>query len=73
MERKHLTMSQFRRMAIQLGYEKTIHGIWTTNSDMPDTLICSICGCGYDMWKHDSHDYCPHCGAKMDGGKESDD
>lgn len=43
-----------------------VHGRWETNSDRPDTLICSICKCGFDMWKHDPHNYCPNCGAKMD-------
>ncbi len=42
------------------------HGEWETNSDMPDTLICSVCKCGFDMWKHDPHNFCPNCGAKMD-------
>lgn len=45
-----------------------VHGRWETNSDRPDTLICSMCKCGFDMWKHDPHNYCPNCGAKMDGG-----
>ena len=43
-----------------------VHGQWKTNSDRPDTLICSICKCGFDMWKHDPHNYCPNCGTKMD-------
>lgn len=42
-----------------------VHGRWETNSDRPDSLICSICKCGFDMWKHDPHNYCPNCGAKM--------
>ena len=42
------------------------HGRWKTNSDRPDSLICSRCKCGFDMWKHDPHNYCPNCGAKMD-------
>ena len=42
------------------------YGEWETNSDMPDTLICSVCKCGFDMWKHDPHNFCPDCGAKMD-------
>ena len=45
-----------------------VHGRWETNSDRPDTLICSVCKCGFDMWKHDPHNFCPNCGAKM--GKE---
>ena len=46
--------------------EPVMHGMWETNSDRPDSLICSICKCGFDMWKHDPHNYCPNCGAKMD-------
>ena len=46
------------------------HGRWETNSDRPDSLICSVCKFGFDMWKHDPHNYCPNCGAKMDGGDE---
>lgn len=48
-----------------------VHGRWETNSDRPDSLICSICKCGFDMWKHDPHNYCPNCGAKMDGGADN--
>ena len=43
------------------------HGRWGTHSDRPDSLICSVCNYGFDMWKHDPHNYCPNCGAKMDG------
>ena len=46
-----------------------VHGQWETSSDIPDSLICSVCKCGFDMWKHDPHNFCPNCGAKMDGGK----
>ena len=44
-----------------------VHGRWETSSDRPDSLICSVCKCGFDMWKHDPHNYCPNCGSKMDG------
>ena len=46
------------------------HGWWETNSDRPDSLICSVCKCGFDMWKHDPHNYCPNCGAKMYGERK---
>ena len=46
--------------------EPVRHGRWGTHSDRPDSLICSVCKCGFDMWKHDPHNYCPNCGAKMD-------
>lgn len=45
---------------------QVVHGRWETNSDRPDTLICSVCKCWFDMWKHDPHNYCPNCGSKMD-------
>ena len=45
---------------------KVRHGRWVTHSDRPDSLICSVCSYGFDMWKHDPHNYCPNCGARMD-------
>ena len=51
---------------------EVVHGWWGTHSDKPDCLICSVCNCGFDMWKHDPHTYCPNCGAKMDGGKDDE-
>ena len=58
--------------ALQIAISPTVdampvrHGQWETNSDKPDTLICSVCKCGFDMWKHDPHNFCPNCGARMD-------
>ena len=47
------------------------HGRWGTHSDRPDSLICSVCNCGFDMWKHDPHNFCPNCGARMDGDTDA--
>ena len=46
------------------------HGRWEMNSDRPDNIICTNCDAGFDVWKHEAKDfnYCPNCGAKMDGG-----
>ena len=58
--------------ALQIAIAPTVdavpvrHGRLETNSDRPDSLICSVCKCGFDMWKHDPHNFCPNCGAKMD-------
>ena len=41
-----------------------VYGYWETNSDRLDSLICSVCKCGFDMRKHDPHNFCPNCGAK---------
>ena len=49
----------------QVEAEPVRNGRWGTHSDRPDSLICSVCKCGFDMWKHDPHNYCPNCGAKM--------
>ena len=49
------------------------HGEWEEVHEwMGDvTYSCSVCGC-YALWKELTTDqvcteYCPHCGAKMDG------
>lgn len=53
-------------------FKRELHGRWETSSDRPDTLICSVCKCGFDMWKHDPHNYCPNCGAKMIGDENNE-
>ena len=78
-ERKAIRDSLYDADAITMGGVKILnqfpvadvapvrHGRWGTHSDRPDSLICSVCNCGFDMWKHDPHNYCPNCGTKMDG------
>ena len=61
------TCLTFLNNANTIEAEPVRQGRWETNSDRPDSLICSICKCGFDMWKHDPHNYCPNCGEKMDG------
>jgi hypothetical protein len=44
-----------------------VRGEWTTNSDYPDTVICSLCGWRESVWWADKGtNYCPNCGAKME-------
>ena len=64
------TCLTFINNANTIEAEPVKHGRWETNSDRPDSLICSICKCGFDMWKHDQHNYCPNCGAKMYGDRK---
>ena len=64
------TCLTFLNNANTIEAEPVRHGLWETNSDRPDSLICSICKCGFDMWKHDPHNYCPNCGAYMRGEEE---
>ena len=64
------TCLTFINNANTIEAEPVKHGRWETNSDRPDSLICSICKCGFDMWIHDQHNYCPNCGAKMYGDRK---
>ena len=64
------TCLTFLNNANTIEAEPAKKGRWETNSDRPDSLICSICKCGFDMWKHDPHNYCPNCGAKMAGERK---
>lgn len=41
---------------------KTIYG--------RDRVNCSVCGYEYARMDGDIHNYCPNCGAKMDGDKK---
>ena len=51
------------------------HGRWNKDSDAAFYWRCSECGC-YLFWRkedyllrhEDEPNYCPNCGAKMDGG-----
>lgn len=49
------------------------HGRWINKGFEP--IRCSVCGITVDAingipWAIKSFNYCPHCGAKMDEGKE---
>ena len=70
------TRSQFKRMAVQLGYEPVRHGKWVHSryencSEQFEIVKCSCCG-------HEAYamafyvrggNYCPNCGAKMYGAE----
>lgn len=45
---------------------EVVHGEWIKNNG---ERSCMYCGFTYYSIDHDFN-YCPHCGAKMDGGKE---
>lgn len=46
-----------------------VHGRWVPfhSEAAGDIQYCSACEIGFDA----KMDYCPHCGAKMDGGEKS--
>ena len=49
---------------------EVVHGRWNEINQMatglPWKYRCNECGCPQDY----KHNYCPNCGAKMDGGNE---
>lgn len=58
-----------------LKAEQPKHGHWIDNDDPDDNYFtCSVCG---DLWilndgtpEDNQMNYCPHCGARMDGEYE---
>ena len=51
------------------------HGKWLCSDDMYETAVCSVCNCDteepYEYVKK-SWNFCPNCGAKMDGAERKD-
>ena len=58
------TCLTFLNNANTIEAEPVKKGRWETNSDRPDSLICSECGFEQGISKY--LNYCPNCGAKMD-------
>ena len=55
-----------------------VHGHWEIRPDpyryLYQKYACSVCG-GWRhnlAFEHENMNYCPNCGAKMDGGKENE-
>lgn len=50
-----------------------VHGEWIEGEDEYTSFLkCSVCGEEFCSWDSDCArtNYCPNCGAKMDGGAE---
>ena len=59
--------------------EPVRHGRWCVTQAYPHTIYCSECfqrfaQAHWAVWEDGSlpRDYCPHCGAKMDGERRED-
>lgn len=61
MVEQRITKSMFRRIAIQMGYEKIEYGHWIERYHWDFKYECSVCHCGCDVQKR----FCGDCGAKM--------
>jgi len=61
---------------LQPTVEPTKHGRWLYREEQfafeKEPRITAGCSeCGHSMYsKHDTRNYCPNCGARMDGGEE---
>jgi len=47
-----------------------VHGRWNCSDDVYESAVCSVCGWDtVEPWVHikEWFEFCPHCGAKMDG------
>ena len=49
--------------------EPVMHGQWIKR---PDERICPFCNDRHSYFGGKEKNYCPNCGAKMDGGAEND-
>lgn len=49
----------------EVEFRKVVHGEWVANKD--GSFSCSVCKFNFYPL---SFEYCPHCGAKMDGGRD---
>lgn len=51
---------------------EVVHGQWI-EEEIYDKIICDVCGHEWNIFDNDTEtfNYCPNCGAKMDG--DSDD
>ena len=47
-----------------------VHGRWVTHYRSGTTVAEGYVSTCCDMWNNRKSDYCPNCGAKMDGGAE---
>ena len=68
----HLDIDEIVEMLKEQGWRPVKHGHFTAywhGSDKPVTYSCSVCGF------HNTADtqYCPHCGAMMDGENDEID
>ena len=50
---------------------EAVHGRWVTHYRSGTTVAEGYVSTCCDMWNNRKSDYCPHCGAKMDGGNEN--
>ena len=68
-------LNKYRNGILQLINEQptvdaapVVHGHWIEHSHLEVGGECSVCGWQFQWFENAEARYCPHCGAKMDGG-----
>ena len=71
-------LSERLKKAPTIEAKPIVHAHWVTEQEAEEinrydlTYCCSTCGhCDWDCTESEGFEYCPNCGAKMDG-KEND-
>lgn len=59
---------------VEVRHGRWIDKTWTTEDDWSyynhHVVICSVCNKQFDYVINEKSNYCPNCGAKMDGGQD---
>ena len=59
---------------VEVRHGRWIDKAWTTEDDWScynhHVVICSVCNKQFDYIINEKSNYCPNCGAKMDGGQD---
>ena len=69
---KGLEPSQYIEALPAADVAPVVHGRWVTHYRSGTTVAEGYVSTCCDMWNNRKSDYCPHCGAKMDGGADHD-
>lgn len=66
---KGLEPSQYIEILPAADVAPVVHGRWDVVEGRIENAICSKCGRHFQSY-YEEYSYCPHCGAKMDGGAD---
>ena len=65
------TKSEFKRMAVQMGYVPVVHGQWILRHiGAGHYWECSVCHTNPCIYVTEHTKLCPNCGARMDEGED---
>ena len=62
-------LDMVRQFIKEMPAVEVVHGRWIETEYKSD-IYCKCSVCGRRTYVYDDYNYCPNCGAKMDGGNE---